>query len=102
MLKLCASSASSFSSLVWAAFPRDRLRVVHGRIDELVEISVLNVEGLAHMGTACLQELGHAWLVNNPVKPRLHRFGRTRDLTERKRRGKNLDENRFPSSGIGS
>ena len=33
----------------------DRLRIVHGGRDQLVEIDVLDVEGLAHMGAARAQ-----------------------------------------------
>ena len=41
------------------ALARDRLRVVHGGGDEFVEIDVLDVEGLAHMGAARAEQLRH-------------------------------------------
>ena len=42
------------------ALPRDCLRVVHGRGDEFVEVDVLNVESLAHMGAARAEQLATA------------------------------------------
>ena len=63
--------------------------------DELVEIDVLDVEGLAHMGAAGLQQLGHLRLVLRAVELGFDRIRRGRDLTERQRGREHLDEEGF-------
>ena len=61
----------------------DRLRIVQRGRDQLVEVDVLDVEGLAHMGAAGAQQLRHLLLVLGAVELRLHRLRRGRDLAER-------------------
>ena len=73
----------------------DRLRVIHRGRDQLVEIDVLDVEGLAHMGAARAQQLRHLRADRPPVELGLHRIRRRRHLTERQRGGEDLDEERF-------
>src|SRR3954447_20817498 len=72
-----------------------RLRIVHRRGDELIEIDVLDVEGLAHVRAARAQQPCHLFLIAGAVELRLHRVGCGGDLTERKRQGKDFDEQRF-------
>ena len=73
----------------------ERLRVLERGGDEVVEIDVLDVEGLAHMGAAGLQQLGDLLLVLRAVELGLDRLRRGRDLTERQRGREHLDEKRF-------
>ena len=77
----------------------DRLRVVHGGRDELVEIDVLDVEGLAHMRAARTQQRRHLGLVRLPLELGRNRLRRRRHLTERKRSRKDLDQERFHRGG---
>ena len=107
-----------------------RLRIVHRRGDELIEVDVLDVEGLAHVRAARAQQPCHLFLIAGAVELRLHRLthhylihfhmGAARaqqpchlfliagaielrlhpvrcggDLTERKRQGKDFDQERF-------
>ena len=48
--------------------PVTRLRIVERGGDQLVEIDVLDVEGLAHMGAAGLQQPGDLRLVPRAVE----------------------------------
>src|SRR5262249_57085296 len=73
----------------------DRLRIVQGGGDELVEIDILEVESLEHMVAARAQKLRHLRLVGVTVELRLHRLRRNRHLAQRKPGRKNLDQNRF-------
>src|SRR6516165_7245314 len=77
------------------ALAGDRLRIVHGGRDQVIEIDVLDVEGFAHMGAARAQELRHSRLIRDTIKPGCNRLRRRRHLTERKRSGKHLDEDSF-------
>ena len=77
------------------ALARDRLRVLHGGRDQLVEIDVLDVEGLAHMRAARPQQRRHRALVGHPIEPGRNLIRRCRHLTECKRSRKNLDEESF-------
>ena len=79
-----------------------RLRIVHRRGDKLIEVDVLDVKGLAHMRAARAQQLCDLLLIPGAVELRLHRVGRGGDLTERKRRGKDLDEDGFHQTGAGA
>src|SRR5262249_36161271 len=68
--------------------------------DQLVEVDVLDVEGLAHVGAAGAQQLGDLRLVPLAVEPGLHRVRRGGDLAQRQPGGKDFDEERFhPTSG---
>ena len=78
-----------------------RLRVVQRRGDQVVEVDVLDVERLAHMRAARAQQPRHLLLIPAAVELRLHRVRRRRHLTERKRRGKDFDEERFHRVGLG-
>ena len=73
----------------------DRLRIIESGSDEIVEIDVLDVEGLAHVGAARAQELYDLLLVAGAVELCLNRIGRGRHLTERERGGKDFDEDGF-------
>ena len=79
-----------------------RFRVVQCGGDQLVEVDVLDVEGLAHMGAAGLQQPGDLLLVAGAVELGFHRVRRGRDLTERQGGRKNLDEEGFHRAGEGS
>src|SRR6266700_1616264 len=68
----------------------DRLRIIEGGGDEIVEIDVVDVEGLAHMRAARPQQLRGLVLIAAAVELRLHRIWRGRDLTERESGGKDL------------
>ena len=76
-----------------------RFRVVQCGGDQLVEVDVLDVEGLAHMGAAGLQQPGDLLLVTGAVELGFHRVRRGRDLTERQGGRKNLDEEGFHRAG---
>jgi hypothetical protein len=56
----------------------DRLRVVHGGRDELIEVDVLDVERLAHMRAARAQNLRDLLLVLDAVELGFHRIRRGR------------------------
>ena len=71
------------------------LRIVHGGGDEVIEVDVLDVERLAHVRAAGLQQATDLPLVGDPVKLRLDGIRPGRDLAERQRRSENLDEERF-------
>ena len=79
----------------------DRLRIVEGSGDEIVEIDVLDVEGLVHMGATCAQELYNLLLVAGAVELCFHRIGRGSHLTERERGGEDFDEDGFHGMGSG-
>src|SRR6266567_4132570 len=77
------------------ALAGDRLRVVHGGCDQLLEVDVLDVEGLAHMRAARVQELSDLLLVSHAIELRLHRVRRGGYLTKCKSRGEDFDQGRF-------
>ena len=60
----------------------------------LVEIDVLDVEGLAHVGAAVAQELHDGVTVGDRIEMGLDRVRLGRDLTERERCCEDLDEDR--------
>ncbi len=72
-----------------------RLRIVHRRGDEFIEVDVLDVEGLAHVRAARTQQSGDLFLIPGAIEPGLHRVRRGGHLTERKARGKYLDQETF-------
>src|SRR5262249_36098634 len=73
----------------------DRLRIVQGGSDEVVDVEFLDVEGLERAGAAGAQELRHLPLGLVAVEPGLERVRRGGDLTERQGGGKDLDQERF-------
>jgi hypothetical protein len=77
----------------------DRLRIVERGRDELLEIDVLDVEGLEHMRAARAQQQRDLRLILCAIEPGLHRTRSGRDLTERQCGGENLDEKRFHPAG---
>src|SRR5262249_42444234 len=76
----------------------DRLRVVHGGGDQLLEVDVLDVECLAHVRAARAQKCCHLLLILGAVEACFHRIRRGRDLTERQRGRKDFDQDRFHRS----
>jgi hypothetical protein len=91
--------------LVLAKLPIGGLQV--GKIDaaerlalaDLLEIDVLDVEGLEHMRAARAQQQRDLRLILCAIEPGLHRTRSGRDLTERQCGGENLDEKRFHPAG---
>ena len=77
------------------ALAGDRLRVVHGGGDQLLEVDVLDVECLAHVRAARAQKLCHLLLILGAIEACFHRIRRGRDLTERQRGRKDFDQDRF-------
>jgi len=73
----------------------DRLGVVHRGRNEVIEVEVLDVEGLHHVGTAGLQELPDLVLIPVAAERGLHRVRRSRHLAECQCRCKHFDEKRF-------
>ena len=69
-----------------------RLRVVERRSNDLVELDVLDIEGLAHMRTAGLQQCGDPRLVARAVELGLHGVRCGRHLTERQRRAEDFNQ----------
>src|SRR5262249_28997825 len=77
------------------ALAGDRLRVVHGGYYQLLHVDVLDVECPAHGGAGRPPQLFHLPLILGALEARFHRIGGGRDLTERQRGRKDLDEDRF-------
>ena len=73
----------------------DRQWIVQGGCNQILKIDLLNVEGLAHMRTARVQQLRDLFLVSHAIKARPHGVWCSRDLTERESRGEDFDEDRF-------
>ena len=73
----------------------DRLRIVHRGGDEVIEVDVLDVEGLAHVRAARAQELRDLGLILAAVELGLDRIGCGRDLAEGQSGRENLDEESF-------
>ena len=78
----------------------ERLRVVERERDQLIEVDVLEVEGLEHMRAACSQLLGNQGLVPGTVEAGLHRIRCSRHLTERQSRAEDFDQERFHLRGF--
>src|SRR5262249_1877248 len=76
----------------------DRLRVVHGGCDQLLEVDVLDVECLAHMRAARAQELRHLLLILSALEACFHRVRRGRELTERERGRQDFVQDGFPGT----
>ena len=70
------------------------LLVIHGSGNQIVQVNVLDVESLAHVGAAGTQKLRHLGAVTYRIKLRLDSIRPGGDLAEGKRRGEDLDENR--------
>jgi hypothetical protein len=73
----------------------DGLRIFERGIDQHIKIEILDVERLAHMGAAVLQELRDLGLIVGVIELGLDRVRSRRDLRERKRRGEQLDQNQI-------
>ena len=71
------------------------LRVLHRGVDQRVEIEILDVEGLAHVRAAVLEELHDLGLIVGGIEFGLQRFRTRRHLRERERGGKHLDEDQI-------
>jgi hypothetical protein len=70
----------------------DRLRVVQRSGDKLIEVDGL--ERPTHMGAAIAKSLHYFGLILERIEVRLDRLRLRRDLAQRQRGGKNLDEDR--------
>ena len=70
-------------------------RVGHHGVDQVVEIDIFDVEGLAHIAAAVAQKLDDLGLVRNGVEFGFDRVRPGHDLAERNGRGKNLNEDGF-------
>jgi hypothetical protein len=81
----------SFERLDLAA---QRFLVIHGSGNQIVQVEVLDVESLAHVGAAGTQKLRHFEAVAHRIELRLDPIRPGSDLAEGKRRGEDLDENR--------
>src|SRR5262249_9700868 len=77
------------------ALAGDGLRVLHGGRDEVVEVDVLDVEGLAHVGAARAQELRHGSLIGGTIESGRHGSLFRRHLAQRQLIRKYLDEEGF-------
>ena len=73
----------------------DRLRVVHGGRDQVVDVDVLDLEHLEHVRAAGVKELRDLRLIPVAVELRLHGVGRRHHLAQREGGGEYLDENCF-------
>ncbi len=77
------------------ALAGNSLRIFHRGCDQLVEIDVLDIEGLAHMAAACAQELANPRLIGGAVEPGHDRVRRRGHLAERQRSREHLDQQGF-------
>jgi hypothetical protein len=73
----------------------DRLRIVHGGRDQVVDIDVFDLERLDHVGAAGVEQLRDLRLIAVAVKLRLHGIRRRHHLTQGEGGGEYLDEERF-------
>jgi hypothetical protein len=78
---------------------RDRVRIVHRGLDQVIEVERLDIERLAHMGAAVAHDLGDFGLVAHGVELRLDRVRPCRHLAEREERRQNLDEDHVHEDG---
>ena len=69
-----------------------RLRVGERRIDEIVELEILDVERLAHVRAAVLQNLNDLALIGDRIEMRSHGIRSRGHLTERESGGEHLYE----------
>ena len=74
---------------------RRRLLVGHDGGDQVVEIDVLDVEGLAHVVAAVAQKLDDLGLVRDRIELGFDRVRPGRDQAQREGRREDLNENRF-------
>jgi hypothetical protein len=75
-----------------------RLRIVHCSVNEVIEIDVLDLEGLDHMSAAGLEEFRPLLLIPITTKLCLYGMRRYGHLAERQCGSKNFDEKRFHRS----
>src|SRR5258707_1998497 len=75
----------------------NRLRIIHGGLNEVIDVDILDRKGVKHVLTAGLQHLRDLPLIPIAAELRFHRAWIYRDLAKRQRRGKDFDENRFHS-----
>ena len=94
-LPICGLQVGEIDAVKRLVLAGNGLRVVHRGGNEVLEVDVLDVEGFAHVGAARAQELRHELLILGALEARLHLIRRSRDLTERQRGRKDLDQNRF-------
>ena len=73
----------------------DGLRIGERRVDQRVEIEILDVERLAHVRTAVLEKLYDLRLIVDGIEFGLQRFRTRRHLRKRERGGKHLDEDQI-------
>src|SRR5262249_17215955 len=98
-LAVCGLQIGEIDAVKSLVLAGNGLWVVYGGGDEVLEVDVLDVEGLTHVGAAPAQELRHELLIPSAVEARLHLIRRSRDLTERQRGRKDLDQDRFHRTG---
>ena len=78
-----------------ADFAGHGLRIGHRGVDQDIEVEVLDVERLAHVRAAVLEELRDLGLIMGGVEFDLQRFRARRHLRQRQRSGKHLDEDQI-------
>ena len=73
----------------------DRLRIVHRRRDQIVDIDVFELEDLEHLDAAGVKDLRDLRLVPLAVELGLDGIGRCHDLAECERGGEYLEQKCF-------
>jgi len=78
-----------------ADFAGHGLWIGHRGVNQRIQIEILDVERLAHMRAAVLQQLDNLVLILDRIEFGLQRFRMRRHLRERERGGKHLHENQI-------
>ena len=78
-----------------ADFTGHGLRIGHRGVDQDVEIEILDVERLAHVRAAVLEQLHDLGLIVDRIEFGLERIRTRRHLRQRQRSGKHLDEDQI-------
>ena len=72
----------------------DGLGIVHRGRDQVVELDVLDIERLAHVGTALTQHLRYRFAVRDRIEMRFDLVGGRRHLAQGQRGREHLDQDR--------
>ncbi|HKD24376.1 MAG TPA: hypothetical protein VKC66_00445 [Xanthobacteraceae bacterium] len=94
-LPVCRLQIGKIDAMELVVLAAKRARIVHCSVDEIIEVYILDLEGLDHMGAAGVEQFRHLLLIPIATEFCLHCLRGCRHLAKRQSRTKNFDEKPF-------
>src|SRR5262249_25646909 len=94
-LPVCRLQIGKIDATELVVLAAKRTRIVHCGVNEVIEVYILDLEGLDHVGAAGLEQFRHLLLISIATEFCLHCLRGCRHLAKRQSRSKNFDEKPF-------